>query len=198
MIGFLKGLIVDLTDTQLTIDTGSIGYICNVSNSVIANLKVGQEVKIITHMVVKEDDISLYGFLTSQDKNLFLRLISISGVGAKVALSILSGLSGDRLIEVLISGDIASLSSIKGIGKKTAERIVLELKDKIATDFNISEFSAFNPNASQAPILAASNEAILALTGLGYSKAEATRAVGNVPELEKLSVEGIILKALKG
>jgi len=198
MIAFLKGTIANISEGQVVIETNGLGYICYVPNNVASSLKTDEEAKIITHMVVREDDISLYGFLTYQDKDLFLRLLSISGVGAKVALSILSGLSGDRLIEALASGDTAALSSIKGIGKKTAERIVLELKDKVSADFGDSMRGIISATGTFVPVSSATNEAITALVSLGYSKAEAARSVASIGGIENLSVEEILLKALKG
>jgi len=198
MIGFLNGIVSELDESQIAIDVGGIGYVCSVPNSVPSNLKLGQQIKLITHMVVREDDISLYGFLTSQDKAMFLRLLSVSGVGAKVALSILSGLSGTRLIEVLASGDILALSAIKGIGKKTAERIVLELKDKVLGEFGVCMSDITSNNGDFAAVSSVSSDAIAALVSLGYSKHEASLAVSKVSNASSMSVEDVILKALKG
>jgi len=200
MLSFIKGTIAASSEGQIVVEANNLGYVCNVANNVSSSVRLGQEVKVITHMVVREDDISLYGFLSNKDKELFLRLISVSGVGAKVALSILSGFSGDRLIEVLVLGDIATLSSIKGIGKKTAELIVLKLKDKITSEFNVDLSCTSSNIAAGVPLGAFNstvNEAIVALSSLGYSKTEATRLVAAVGATATLSVEEIIVKALK-
>jgi len=199
MLHYIKGIITELAESYAIIESNGIGYECGVSNQTLANLRVGDSAKLFTYMAVREDDVSLYGFLEKHEKSLFLKLLSISGVGAKVALSILSGLSATNLISAVACGDVASLCGIKGIGKKTAERLILELKDKIGDEFAILPASHGESSLIIRDTLhAVAHDAIAALVSLGYSKTEAAQAVAKVGDVESLSVEEIILKALKG
>jgi len=194
MIAFLEGKIEYIFANSIVIVVAGVGYECFVSTSTISSLNIGDNTKVYTHMVVREDDMSLYGFLNLQEKSIFLKLLSISGVGAKIALQVLSGLSAGRVIEAIALGDVAALSSIKGIGKKTAERIVVELKDKIASDF-VSAGGGFTSSIIQN---SSASEAAAALVSLGYSNLEASRYVEKVKDKDNLSVEQIIVLALKG
>ena len=211
MLNFIKGKIDEKGEQFVTVECSGLGYECFVSNQTLSQLVVGQEVKLLTHFVVREDSMQLFGFLEKIEKNLFLKLITISGVGAKVALSVLSGLSTNRLINAIANGDVATICSTKGIGKKTAERIALELKDKIIDEFLIkgnpdfaqpNEEGAISTNIhiSALPIESSSKalQAIEALIALGYTKAEATKAVTNIKDLNSFSVEELIVKALRG
>ena len=194
MYGYLKGNITELSENTVTLETGGIGYELAVSTQTLFRLRLGDAVKLFSYMAVREDGVSLYGFLDKPEKNMFLRLIAVSGIGAKVALAVLSGLNTQKLAEAVAVNNITVLSSIKGIGKKTAERIILELKDKIVEEFgDISGHVLFGSAQGQAE-----NEAILALVSLGYNKAEAAAAVAKVANTDKLSVEELILSALKG
>jgi len=189
MYSYLTGQITEINQNEVVLEVNGIGYELLVTNSALSNLSVGQAVKIYTYLAVKEDGVSLYGFLDRQEKQMFLKLISVSGVGAKVAITMLSGLQADRLSNAIVSNDIALLSSIKGIGKKTAERIVLELKDKIVGEITLAPNTAVNSNIQ--------SEAIAALMSLGLKPAEAANAVSKIKDIDRLSVEEIVVKALK-
>jgi len=191
MIAFLNGKVESVSQISVIVEVAGIGYECFVSTSTAGSLTAGDNVKLHTHMVVREDGMSLYGFLSIAEKSIFLRLISVSGVGAKIALQVLSGLSANSLANAIASGNVVALSSVKGIGKKTAERIVVELKDKMTGEIS----SVDNPIAQ---LNSSASEAVAALVALGYSNNEATKSVVKISGSDKLSVEQIILLALKG
>jgi len=197
MINFINGIIQEKTEQSIIIEANLIGYECFVSNQTLSNLSIGQNAKILTYLKVSDDGLSLYGFLEPQEKSMFLRLINVSGVGAKVALSVLSGLNINRLVSAIASGDTALISGIKGIGKKTAERIVLELKDKFVDDFLIKAGVDASIVEGGSVIGSIAGQAIEALVALGYSKSEATNSVSKIKELNSLSVEEIIVRALR-
>ncbi len=135
MYAYITGKLVTISEGYVVVDNGGIGYQINISNNTLAELpKLGSEAKIFIFQQIKEDEHSLYGFSTEAEKQMFLRLITISGVGPKMAIGILSGASIKTLSMSILSGDTSTLAKIKGIGKKTAERIVLELKESIGED----------------------------------------------------------------
>ena len=145
MISHLSGLLDHIDQNHVVIDVGNIGYQVKVPASVLNRLPpLGEKVKLYTIQVVREDDVSLYGFLNKEERALFSLFLSVSGVGPKTAMAIVSGFPIDRLVGAVAQGDTAVLSSISGVGKKTAERIVLELKDKIAKAYALkpSEMTA--------------------------------------------------------
>lgn len=188
MIGFITGTVVDVSENCILLECGGIGYEVNVSAYTVHDKgKTGENVRIYTYLAVKEDGISLYGFYSPAEKAMFMRLISISGIGPKLAISILSGISLDALSLAISTGDAKSLSKIKGVGKKTAERIALELKDKVMAEIGETDFVAAAP---------ADNDAVIALMSMGFSKQEAAAALGKV-NTEGLTVEQIVLAALK-
>lgn len=192
MYNYIEGIISEVADNYLVVDVGGIGYEIIVSSYCLNELgKIGKSAKIFTYLAVREDDMSLYGFYSKSEKAMFLRLISVSGIGPKLAISILGGISIDGLATSIISADTLSLNHIKGVGKKTAERIVLELKDKIGKEFEISAAAMTNVT------LAINEDAVLALMSLGYTKQEASIAITKVKG-ENLSIEQIIMQALKG
>ncbi|MCL2061610.1 MAG: Holliday junction branch migration protein RuvA [Firmicutes bacterium] len=193
MFSYVKGSIAEILEGTLTVETGGVGYELAASTQTLSTLRVGDEVKIFTYMAVREDGVSLYGFTSKQEKNMFLRLIGVSGVGAKVAMAVLSGMTAQRLAAAVAAQDTAALASVKGIGKKTAERIVLELKDKVAQELT-AQGDCFAPLTAQSGVAA---EAVLALVSLGYSKSEAAAAVARVKDADTLKAEQIILLALK-
>ena len=132
MIGYIKGEVIEINGNTLLLESNSIGYQLTISNSTIVRInQSGPFVKIYTYMNVRDDGILLYGFYTKEEKDMFLKLITISGVGPKAAISILSGIEIGQLAVCILSSDVKSLSKVKGIGKKTAERIILELKESI-------------------------------------------------------------------
>ena len=214
MIGRLKGTIINKMPPELLLDVAGVGYELEVPMSTFYELPpVDSEVVLLTHLLVREDAQLLYGFATDQERQLFRSLIKISGVGAKVALAILSAVGADEFIVAVDRKDIASLMRIPGIGKKTAERLLVELQDKLSLSAAAlpagkvgadNSSSAEGTNAGVAGFRNAGDsrtQAIDALVTLGYKPAESTRMVDSVVKLEKagdLAVEDIIRAALKG
>ncbi len=176
MIAFLRGTVNSITENSFIIDCNNIGYEINASVNTLNQLSQGDEILVLTYMAVKEDGISLYGFLEKEEKELFLQIITVSGIGPKLALGILSGLSFKSLESAIATGDIKLISSIKGVGKKTAERLVLELKDKI-TVHGIIEADVSEPIPKDMY-----DEAMEVLHNLGFTKAEASKALSKVTE----------------
>ncbi len=193
MIAFLVGIIEEKREDSLTVDVNGIGFDLSISKSTFLSLpERGETVKVLTHMTVREDDVSLYGFSTFEEKNLFLKLIEVSGVGPKLALSILSGMPLSDLIISIIKEDVRALSSIKGLGKKTAERLCLELKDKLSPSQNINEISMQKFEYDEDAL----NLAIETLISLGINKNEAyLLAKSNAGP--NTSAEEIISKSLR-
>lgn len=195
MIRFLIGKFHPMLDGTAVIETaGGIGFQVNLpANSMLYKNIEGEEVRVYTLMIVREDDMSLYGFENKEELDLFKLLISVNGVGPKAGISIMGILPSMELRRAIASGDAKSISAANGVGKKTAERIILELKDKVG-DFGDLEISESAPQT----FLSAGerSEAINALVALGYSKGEAESAVGRVLE-DGLSAESYIKLALK-
>ena len=195
MIGFVKGKIEDITEENVVVDVGGIGINVKISTKTAALLPgTDQEIKLYTYTCVREDLMNLYGFLTRDDLEIFKKLIPVNGIGPKGGLAILSVMSADDLRFAIISGDAAALSRAPGIGKRTAERLILDLKDKISLEDTLirKEMRQEEPGMDQAR-----KEAVEALTALGYSASDALRAVKEVsPDAEK-DVEKILKLALK-
>lgn len=196
MIGFIKGKLAGKSESQVIIETGGIGYIVNVpDNSPLLLQAEGEDVKVFTQMIVREDDMSLYGFFDKKSVTLFNKLLTVSGVGAKAAMALLSVLHPDELIKAVTFDDVAMLTRANGVGKKSAERIILELSDKLG-DFSLSGGGTL-PSATAETLPGDPRaEAIEALLGLGYSKSEAANAVLSV-EGDELTTEEYIKEALK-
>lgn len=173
MIGYLKGHPIRRTPETVLLDVGGVGYLVHIPLSTfheLERLPEGREVELFIHTHLREDALSLFGFRTEEEKELFERLISISGVGPRLARSILSGLPAAELVTALATGDVVRLQKTPGVGKKTAERIVLELKDKIR------ELAPGLP-APEAPPPTVDSDLVSALTNLGYRPKDAERAV---------------------
>lgn len=193
MYAFITGIVEEKSNNLLVINCNGVGYEILVSNYSLNNIEaVGEIATVYTYMHVREDSISLFGFSTKQEKELFLKLITVSGIGAKTAISILSGVNPNNLINAIVLGDLAVLGSIKGIGKKTAERIVVELKSSLG---ELSQSTALN-NISPLVETEASTEAIDALVHMGLTKLEAMKIVAAVAK-ENDTTEMIIEKALR-
>ncbi|MCL2861098.1 MAG: Holliday junction branch migration protein RuvA [Firmicutes bacterium] len=192
MISLLNGTIANISENSLIIDVNGVGYEVFCTGSCLTSYSVGDNAKIFTHTRVTQDDISLFGFSSIQEKNMFLRLISISGIGAKVAVNVLSSMSVADLSKFVTFGDTTNISRIKGIGKKTAERIVLELKDKIS-----DEFKTVLPERLTQQNIDTDDEAVIALISLGYSKSDAIRSIAK-HFVEGATTEELIMKVLKG
>lgn len=195
MIGYIKGYFHPMPDGSVIIEnTSGIGFsISFPSGSQIYKLPEGAEVKVFTSMQVREDDISLYGFLEKEDLELFELLITVNGIGAKGAMSIMSALPGDRLRNAIASGDTASICKAQGVGKKTAERLVLELKDKVGIfgDTGLATMDFFDDNPGDIR-----SEAVSALVALGYSRNEAASSIAKIKG-DNLTIEDYIKLALK-
>lgn len=169
MYNYIQGKIVDKTLTSIVLDNNGIGYEIGVSGNTLSDVDLGEIVKIYTYLYVKEDEMSLYGFSRSDEKKLFLRLIEISGIGPKMAMQILGGYDIKTLTVAIASGDIKTLTKIKGLGKKTAELIVVSLREQVADDITL-----FNDH-SDAVTGEDIADAVFALESLGLSKTEAVR-----------------------
>ena len=174
MIGRLNGILLEKTPPLVLIDCNGVGYECEVPMSTFYNLPaVGEKVMMLTHFVVREDAQLLYGFGSSQERATFRQLLKVNGIGAKSALSILSGLSIDELVQAVALQETTMLTRVPGVGKKTAERLLLELKDK----FTIDGVAMMNANQPKS----ASSDVLNALLALGYNEREALAAVKQLP-----------------
>jgi Holliday junction DNA helicase RuvA len=190
MIGRLKGVLVSKQPPWLVIDVGGVGYELEAPMSTVFDLpETGREVALFTHYAVKEDTVALYGFLREAERTLFRTVQKVSGIGAKIALAVLSGTSTDEFARLVQAGDIAALTRIPGIGKKTAERIVVELRDRVDGLATVPGIAAGMPRDAQ-------SEAVVALQQLGYKPAEAAR-LAKEAAADGDSAEAIIRKALK-
>lgn len=199
MIAFVKGTIEDITEDNVVVDTGNMGYNIKISASTASLLPgIGEKIKLYTYTCVREDQFSLYGFLTRDDLDIFKRLITVNGIGPKGGLAVLSVMSADALRFAIISGDSAAICKAPGIGKKTAERVILDLKDKISLEDTLvhKEMQSFDAGISGTDSHAR-NEAVEALTALGYSASDALQAVKAVKATEDMDVETILKLALK-
>ena len=193
MIGRLRGILVGKQPPSLLVEVGGVGYDVEAPMSTIYDLPgLGKEVVLLIHHAVKEDGITLYGFLHETERALFRNLLKVSGIGAKIALSVLSGVSTDHFARLVQAGDVVALTKIPGIGKKTAERIVVELRDRLD---GMAGVPGMSPQRAGAPLDAA-GEATVALQQLGYKPAEVSRLVQKVAS-EGDSAEAIIRKALR-
>lgn len=194
MIGRLKGLLVYKAPPALMVDVGGVGYELSAPMSTFYDLpEVGREVTLFTHYAVKEDGVALYGFLTEAERRLFREVQKVTGVGAKIALAVLSGASVDDFARLVQSGDITALTRIPGIGKKTAERMVVELRDR-AADFASGGIAVVTGKGGAVPADPVS-EASVALTQLGYKPVEVQRMLKQAEPGD--TAEHIIRKALK-
>ncbi len=190
MLNYIEGKLVEKQDGYIVVDCNNIGYEIQVGDHTLNSIEyVNEMVKILTYMQVREDGITLYGFITREEKNMFLKLISVSGIGPKMAIGILSGISVNELISAIVRQDVKMLCTIKGLGKKTAERLLVELKDQSmpTTTQNVEE----NVNEDYV------SQATDALISLGVGKNEAYR-LAKENALNSTSVEEIITKVLRG
>ena len=188
MIGYLSGKIISSKPTRITLDVNGVGYVVNISINTFEKISNKESVNLFIHTNVKEDSISLFGFYTESEKEMFESLICVNGIGPKLAISILSGILVDELRHAIMTGDISRIVSIPGIGRKTAERLVLELKSKIA--------SISSEEETKIPI-SIKNEAIAALTTLGYNLKQAEKSVRDILNADpNVTLEDLIKKAL--
>jgi Holliday junction DNA helicase RuvA len=199
MIAYLKGRVLQITAETAIIEVGGIGYEAYCSGGAFRKIVVGETVELYTYLQVKEDGVTLFAFGSMKEKELFLKLTSVSGVGPKLAISVLTGLSADELVQAIYAADVKRLSAVKGLGKKTAEKIVLELHGKISAEEVMKASGDSVTAAVQTSVLSAEDdEAISALMGLGFTKNESAQAVKRAHDAGAKSVEDIIRKALGG
>lgn len=191
MITQLQGKLVEKNPTNVVIDCNGVGYFVDISLNTYAALPEGEAIKLYTYLQIKEDAHTLYGFLTKAEREVFVLLISVSGVGAGTARTMLSSLTAAQVRNAIVNGEVATIQSVKGIGAKTAQRVVLDLKDKM---LKLQDFA-------DAPISAMSThkeEALAALEVLGFVRKQAEKVVDKIVQAsEALSVEDIIKQALK-
>jgi Holliday junction DNA helicase RuvA len=188
MIGFIKGNIISAKPTQLLVDVNGVGYLCNISINTFEKISNQKCVSLFIHTHVKEDSITLFGFYTESEKTMFELLISVSGVGPKIALSILSGIQIDDLKNAILWADSSRISAVPGIGRKTAERLILELKNKV---------NQVNEEDGNKLPFSMKNEAVMALSTLGYNNKLAEKVVRDILLAEPNALlEELIKKAL--
>ena len=197
MLYFLKGITAALEPGLAVMECAGVGYACKTTSFTLSGLQLGKPATLYTHLSVREDGIELYGFGTKEEKRLFLQLTSVSGVGPKAALSILSTTTPSQLALAILTEDVKTLTLAPGIGKKIAQRVILELKDKLAREEALGGTSV----KGGAPAMAAvphskKNEAQSALAVLGYGSAEIAAALKDI-DMEALTLEDIIRQALK-
>ena len=195
MIGYIRGKILSLSPECALIETaGGIGFEVSCSYSAFSLLSGKKEGELYTYLHVSENATALYGFSSPDEKNMFLKLISVSGVGPKMGITVLSGMNAGELAAAIATSDVKKLSSIKGLGKKTAERIILELSEKVA--MNLSSGASLG---EPLPAVGKGDEdSVVALMTLGFTRAESEKAIARVKAEGAASVEDIIMLALRG
>lgn len=197
MISYIKGTLEYIGENDVILETGGIGYHIYVSQATTAHLpSKGNQIMIYTYMNVKEDAISLYGFRTVEELNLFHKLITVSGVGPKGGLSFLSQMSPKEIVMAIVSDDVKTLCKTPGIGKKIAQRVILELKDKFQASDGVLETIFASEGQLDVCETSPKLEAIEALTALGYSRSEAVQAVDRIYDAS-LTTEDLLKLALK-
>ncbi len=194
MISFFVGTIEEKYENTLDVNVNGVGYELTISNNALVSLPIeGETVKVLTYMHVKEDGIALYGFANAEEKNMFMKLITVSGIGPKMAITILSGIKLSDLVVAIMSENTTTLSKIKGLGKKSAERICLELKDKVnSTNLSMFDGQDLPQNYNESAL----NDAVETLIALGVNKNEAYR-LARSKVTEDITAEEIIMKVLK-
>ena len=200
MIAYIKGIVADILEDRVILEAGAMGYnLFMPMASAEAVLKRGDEVKLYTHLHVREDVMQLFGFLTKDDLHTFQLLLGVNGIGPKAALGILSGLTADELRFAVLSEDVKTISKAPGVGKKTAQKLILELKDKMDLQeaFDLKTQHVQEAQGDMADLSDARKEAVEALTALGYSGADALKAVKRVEMTSGMDVETLLKAALK-
>lgn len=203
MFAYIKGEIIDISEDNLTLEANQIGYNIRISTGTAGLLpSIGEEVKIYTYTYVREDAFLLYGFLTKDDLDIFRRLITVNGIGPKGGLAILSVMTADDLRFAILSGDAKAIAKAPGIGVKTAERVILDLRDKISLAESLEKSFGSNENYSGQAVgsqkaAKTRNEAVEALSALGYSPSEALKAVKQVEITQDMDTEEVLKQALR-
>lgn len=190
MIAHLRGKLISKHPNQAVVEAAGVGYEVNISVPTYSELPaLGTEVALFVHTHVREDALALFGFLSAQDKQLFEKLISVSGIGPRLAVTILSGMASDAAIAAIKGGNVAALTRIPGVGKKTAERMVLELRDKLEA------FGVLAASAAASPV---EEDVLSALVNLGYNRALAEKAMARLGNVSAETFDGLFRKALAG
>ncbi len=199
MISYIKGRLLELYEDSVIVENGGIGYQIQVPVSALTEFSMGEEVQIYTYLYVREDALSLYGFSSRDDLDIFKLLIGVNGIGPKGALGVLSVISPDDLRFAVLSEDAKSIARAPGVGLKTAQKVILELKDKLSLEDAFERKSVHEAVKGKTSGASADNkgEAVQALTALGYSASEAMKAVRQIPGAEEMEVEAILKAALK-
>ena len=191
MITQLKGRMVEKSPTELVIDCNGVGYLVNISLHTFSKLSDSENISLFTHLQVKEDSHTLFGFFEKTERDLFRQLISVSGIGASTARTMLSSLSPNEIQSAIISGNVSTIQSVKGIGLKTAQRVIIDLKDKVSLISENDQFIGNINNTNQ-------DEALSALEVLGYSRKQTSRVIEMLlNDSPELTVEELIKGALK-
>ena len=191
MIDYIKGKLTEVTPTFIVIDNGGIGYFVSISLSAFTRLEGKDECKILVHEIIREDSYQLFGFADKEERDIFRLLISVSGVGASTARMMLSSLNYDEIEKAILGSDVNTLKSVKGIGLKTAQRIIVDLKDKLGKQSGTGEIFAFTNNTKR-------DEALSALVMLGFGRSAVLKVLDRIIREEKnLTVEDMIKRALK-
>lgn len=192
MITHLRGKLVEKNPTEIVVECGGVGYLVHISLHTYSLLPSEEAVSIYTHLQVKEDSHSLYGFMEASERAIFRLLISVSGIGANTARTMLSSLSPEELRDAIAASNVAAIQSVKGIGLKTAQRVIIELKDKILKIYDLEELSSPLDNTNK-------EEALSALEVLGFARKQSEKMVEKILKASpSLSVEDIIKQTLKG
>ena len=191
MITQIQGKLVEKTPTEVVIDCNGVGYLINISLHTYSLLPKTDFIKLFTHLIIKEDSHSLYGFVEKSEKEIFKMLLTVSGIGAGIARTMLSSIEPKQIINALAVGNVATIQSIKGIGAKTAQRAILDLKDKVLKIYDLDEVSMFQNNTNR-------DEALSALEVLGFIRKSSEKIVDKViSENPDATIETIIKQALK-
>ena len=191
MIHHLRGKLIEKNPTHIIIECGGVGYFVNISLNTFSKLPEQENVSIFTHLQVKEDSHTLFGFMEKSEREIFRLLLSVSGIGSSIARTMLSSMSPSQIRDAIANGDVPTIQAIKGIGAKTAQRVILDLRDKVLKVYDIDELSLSANNTNK-------DEALSALEVLGFARKQAERVVDKVLSQDSsLSVENIIKLALK-
>ena len=191
MITHLQGKLVEKNPTDVVIDCNGVGYLVNISLHTYSLLPSTEHIRLFTFLQVKEDAHTLYGFVEKQERELFKLLLSVSGIGASIARTMLSSLAPTQIIQAIASNDVATVQGIKGIGAKTAQRVILDLKDKVLKVYNLDDVSLTTYNTNK-------EEALSALEVLGFNRKNAEKVIEKIiKEFPNASVEDLIKQALK-
>lgn len=198
MIAYVRGVLAETREDSIVVEAGQIGFNIQVPGNVLGLLpSIGSEVKIYTYTHVREDAFLLYGFMTRDDLEIFKKCISVNGIGPKGGLALLSVMNADALRFAILSGDAKAIAKAPGIGARTAERLILELRDKVKPEAAFAAAGALTENLTEGSGNAQKQEAVEALVALGYSSAEALKAVNQISHPEEMDSEAILRAALK-